>query len=125
MHIMVVEDDATCRTIVEAALTQSGMRVTSAATGAQAVAMLDDGLRPDLLLTDIRLPGPCDGWLIARIFRDECPNLPVIYLTGSQPETDQVSNSVFLRKPVRPGLLVEAIKALAHLSAATGRGTVH
>jgi CheY-like chemotaxis protein len=125
MHIMVVEDDATCRTIVEAALTRSGMRVTSAVTGAQAIAMLDDGLRPDLLLTDIQLPGSCDGWLIARIYRDECPNLPVIYLTGSQPETDQVNNSIYLRKPVRPDLLVEAIRALAHPSAATGRHALH
>ena len=43
-----------------------------------------DALRresPDVLITDIRMPGP-DGWSLARHARALRPDMPVIYTTG-------------------------------------------
>ena len=113
MHIILVEDDSIGSEIVGAALVQDGMQVTSVADGAEAIALLDEGVCPDLLLTDIRLPGEWDGWLVARIYQDEWPDLPVIYISAKQPTTDRVDNSIYLCKPVSLVLLLQAVKALA------------
>ena len=113
MQILLVEDDDICRDIVEATLSKHGNSVTSVATGAEAVALLDSGLEPDLLLTDIQLPGDCDGWLLARLFQDQLPELPVVYITATHRGAHQVSNSIYLLKPLRPGLLLQAIDAIA------------
>jgi len=125
MHIILVEDDEVCSEIVGAVLARDGMRVTSVSDGAEAIALLDKGVRPDLLLTDIRLPGDCDGWLVARIYKDECPTLPVIYISASQPSTDQVDCSVYLRKPVCPALLLRAVKALTGSGGQPASGKLH
>jgi CheY-like chemotaxis protein len=121
MHIILVEDDNVCSEIMGAALARGGMQVTSVADGAGAIALLDNGVCPDLLLTDIRLPGDWDGWLIARMYQDEWPGLPVIYISATQPSTDQVDNSVYLRKPVCPKLLLQAVRALARARVRAGR----
>lgn len=113
MRVMLVEDDAINRDIMGAALASGGIQVTSVATGDEAVALLDGGFCPDLLLTDIRLPGNCDGWLVARIYKDELPGLPVIYVTASRTATDQVDNSVYLRKPISPKLLLATVRVMA------------
>jgi CheY-like chemotaxis protein len=113
MHILLVEDDAICREVVGTILQTHGNDVTSVATGTEAIALLDDGLKPDLLLTDILLPGDFDGWTVARVFQDEIPRLPVVYLTATLWDVDPVSNSIYLLKPVRPELLMQAIRAIA------------
>ena len=112
MHILLVEDDAICREVVGAALRVHGHQVTSASSGSEAVDLLDVGLKPDLLLTDIQLPGEVDGWLLARFFKDEMPELPVVYMTATRHDTDQVANSIYLLKPVRPSLLMDVIGAI-------------
>lgn len=112
MHILLVEDDATCREIVGAALRVHGHHVTSVSCGAEAVDLLEVGLKPDLLLTDIQLPGDLDGWLLARHFKEEMPELPVVYMTGRRRDNDQVTNSIYLLKPVRPSLLMDVIGAI-------------
>ena len=112
MHILLVEDDVTCREVVGAALRVQGHQVTSASSGLEAVDLLDVGLKPDLLLTDIQLPGELDGWLLARFFKDEMPELPVVYMTATRHDNDQVANSIYLLKPVRPSLLMDVIGAL-------------
>jgi CheY-like chemotaxis protein len=121
MHIILVEDDNVCSEVMGAALARGGMQVTSVADGAEAIALLDNGVCPDLLLTDIRLPGDWDGWLVARMYQDEWPGLPVIYMSASQPSTDQVDNSIYLRKPVCPNLLLRAVKALARSQVRAGQ----
>jgi CheY-like chemotaxis protein len=114
MLVVLVEDDEISRDIVEATLRREGLSVRTVATGDEAVALLtDELLRPDLLVTDLQLPGDLDGWSVAQIFQDEHPNLPVIYITATDGESDHVGNSIYLRKPVSPNLLLGAIKALA------------
>ena len=113
MLVVLVEDDEISREIIESTLVREGMTVRTVASGDEAVALLTDDLRPDLLLTDLQLPGDLDGWSVAEIFQDEHPHLPVIYITATDGESEHVGNSIYLRKPVSPQLLLGAIKALA------------
>ena len=89
--ILIVEDDATIRTLLEMALLGAGFReVRSAARG-------DDGLsearrmKPDLVLLDLMLPG-LDGFTVAKRIR-EAPELAatrIIMLTARTQNEDIV-----------------------------------
>ena len=57
--LLVVEDDALVRDVVQASLTRAGYRVVLASDGAAAIDRLGDQ-RPDLILTDLFMPN-CDG----------------------------------------------------------------
>ncbi|HEY8383470.1 MAG TPA: response regulator [Microvirga sp.] len=113
MRVVLVEDDPVCREIVEATLRREGHEVTSLETGEAAVALLDEEARPDLLLTDVQLEGDFDGWSLARLYQDEYPSLPVVYITAGQGETDPVNNSVYLKKPIDLKLLLRTVSVLA------------
>ena len=79
------------------------------------MALLETGFEPDLLLTDVQLPGDIDGWLLARFFKDEIPELPVVYMTATRRDIDQVTNSIYLLKPVRPSLLTQAVETIGRV----------
>jgi PAS domain S-box-containing protein len=79
--ILIVEDESIVAADLAGKLGQLGYSVAGTATrGDQAVALARER-RPDLILMDIRLPGPLDGIEAAEIIRREC-GLPVIYLTA-------------------------------------------
>lgn len=60
MKILVVEDEFLVRELVADELREAGFDVLEAETGAEAVAQCE-GQDPDVLFTDIRLPGNLDG----------------------------------------------------------------
>ena len=89
--ILIVEDDATIRTILEMALLGAGFKeVKSSARG-------DDGLsearrmQPDLVLLDVMLPG-LDGFTVARRIREtpELAGTRIIMLTARTETSDIV-----------------------------------
>jgi len=68
---------------------------------------------PDVLFTDIRLPGELDGWRLAAMAHEAKPGLPVIYVTGYNVNRDAaVPGSVFLKKPYRASAITEIIRTL-------------
>jgi two-component system nitrogen regulation response regulator GlnG len=80
LNVWLVDDDASIRWVLERALRNDGMtaRAFEAAEGAL------DALRreaPDVLITDIRMPGASGLELLRRI-RDQRPALPVIVMTA-------------------------------------------
>ncbi len=81
-RVLVVEDDADVRALLVEGLGRSGYDVTSAQDAFKALAKLED-CRPDLILTDLRLPG-MDGLDLIEKVRDRDPDLPIVVLTCSQ-----------------------------------------
>jgi CheY-like chemotaxis protein len=79
-HVLVVEDDAQARHVFRLALEGAGYQVTVTASGEDA---LDRGLGepPDLLLSDVMLPG-MTGVELARLLRARQPELPVLFVSG-------------------------------------------
>jgi DNA-binding response OmpR family regulator len=104
----------------KAALEEEGYRVVATRHGVSALRELD---RPVAgLITDIRLPGPLDGWQIAREARARWPDIPVMYVTG-EGETDWrakgVPGSLILQKPYSAGKLIAAVeRVMPHMAAA-------
>jgi CheY-like chemotaxis protein len=64
-RVLVVEDEAPLRMIIRRNLEHRGVTVSEARTAAEALAALEDGELPDLLLLDINLPDRT-GWDVLR-----------------------------------------------------------
>ncbi|GAB4374816.1 MAG: hypothetical protein Kow0042_19720 [Calditrichia bacterium] len=81
-HILVVEDEESLRTLLNALLTQLGYVVTLAANGGEALLLVEEkGIKPDLLLTDVVMPNMNGKELVNRL-KKCCPELKVIYMSG-------------------------------------------
>ena len=61
MNVLVVEDDPFVREMAVAGLEDAGFEVIEAASGGEALELLQAGITLDALLTDIRLPEPMAG----------------------------------------------------------------
>jgi two-component system, NtrC family, nitrogen regulation response regulator GlnG len=80
LEVWVVDDDASIRWVLERALRQAGMEPRSFDRADAALAALGER-RPDVLLTDVRMPGT-EGLRLLEIARREHPGLPVIVMTA-------------------------------------------
>jgi CheY-like chemotaxis protein len=117
---LVVEDETLIRMVTAEELADAGFEIVESATADEALEMLDDGLRPDLIVTDVMMPGGLDGIGLARLARKRYPTLPIIIVSGfsdySSVDLTLGGTAVHLPKPYPDGVL----KSLA-LACATGR----
>jgi DNA-binding response OmpR family regulator len=111
--LLLVEDGPLTLLSTKVALEEQGFRVVAARHSATALMALAEPVRA--LITDIRLPGPFNGWQIAREARERWPDLPVIYVTGEGQvdwDTEGVPGSLILRKPYTAGRLLATVAQL-------------
>ena len=87
-RILLVEDDAELRALVEGRLKESGYNVRTAETGTQALERVEEQI-PDLVLLDVMLP-ELDGLEVCRRLRAKYPLLYIIMLTARSDELDRV-----------------------------------
>lgn len=78
--VWVVDDDHSIRWVLERALLQEGMHVTSFESGNGIVEKLSTE-RPDVIISDIRMPG-VDGLRLLEAISERRPGLPVIIMTA-------------------------------------------
>ena len=119
-HILIVDDDASIRALLTEYLTENGLRVSSAETGAEMTAILADAAI-DLVVLDLRLAGE-DGMAIARTLRAESA-IPIIMLTGVRDEADRVMGlelgaDDYLTKPFSPRELLARVRTVLRRAAA-------
>src|SRR5918994_5783850 len=81
--VLVVEDEALISEMIGEALSDSGFQVCVAADANEALEHLAEGFEPDVLFTDIGLPGDMDGSLLAFAARKLRPGLPVVYASAA------------------------------------------
>jgi len=81
-HVLVVEDDDLVREHVRKLLTGLGYKVTLAADGPTALALVDAGLVFQLLFTDVVMPGGMDGRRLADAVKSRRPDVGVLYTSG-------------------------------------------
>ncbi|MCD4802821.1 MAG: response regulator transcription factor [Anaerolineales bacterium] len=85
--ILMVDDKASVRKLVQEYLVEQGYRVVTADNGQNALHIARNE-KPDLILLDIMMP-EMDGFEFVRIFRKE-KDTPIILLTAKLEETDKV-----------------------------------
>ncbi|MCP1676672.1 two-component system phosphate regulon response regulator PhoB [Natronocella acetinitrilica] len=117
VKILIIEDEAAIREMVEMALGAAGYEVFQAETGEEGFSTLNEHV-PDLILLDWMLPGMSGIDFAKRIKKDPlCSNIPIIMLTARGEEEDKVRGldvgaDDFVTKPFSPRELVSRIKAV-------------
>jgi DNA-binding response OmpR family regulator len=123
--VLVVDDDPSILSIVEAALTDGGFALAIASSGEEAVTLLKESKRKyRALVTDIDLgQGKMDGWEVAILARKIDLAFPIIYMTAASADNwvaNGVPNSILLTKPFAPAQLVTAVSQLLNVGPPTG-----
>lgn len=117
-RILVVDDDNLSREFLCEAARALGYRAESASSAEQALRRLEDET-PDLVLTDLRMPG-MDGLELVRTIQEKCPGLPTVVVTAHgtvEIAVNAISEGAkdFLMKPCSPeALKVTLDKVLGH-----------
>ncbi|WP_137786588.1 ATP-binding protein [Sphingomonas sp. 3P27F8] len=80
--VLVVDDEATIRHLIDEILDDAGYTVINAADGAAGIKVLQSGAQIELLITDVGLPGGMNGRQVADAARHLRPGLKVLFITG-------------------------------------------
>ena len=103
-RILLVEDDESLRTLTGRMLTAQGYEVLKAASGSEALRVLEqNGTSVDLLVTDIVLP-EMGGRAVADRVKQVHPDIKVLYISGYPGDValthrEPVDGAIFLQKP--------------------------
>lgn len=110
--ILVVEDELLIRFMLSDGLRDEGYHVVEACNADEAQTILLSFV-PDMLISDVRMPGSIDGIGLLKLVRDEFPLLPVIITSGHldplQAETEGATQ--FFRKPYSMEHLIRSVRA--------------
>ncbi|UVL06819.1 response regulator [Pseudomonas rhodesiae] len=115
--ILVVEDNEGVRLTVVEVLEQSGYTVLTAEDGDQAMRQLQAGLQPELIFTDVVMPGRVKSTDLAEWARVQIPPVPVLFTSGHT--RDILSNNHLLTpdihllsKPYSPEALTQRVRSV-------------
>jgi two-component system, OmpR family, response regulator MprA len=113
--ILVVDDDAPIRRMLDRTLSAEGYEVETAADGGQALAAVERSA-PDLLVLDVGMPG-LDGLAVSRRLRAKGLAVPVLMLTARDSVPDRVAGldagaDDYLVKPFATEELLARVRAL-------------
>lgn len=131
--LLIVEDDADIREALQGYLELQGYTVRAASNGKEALEHLETPPRPALILLDMALP-VMDGHrvLTTRKASEALAEVPVIILSAGMAAMNPRDRAVyaanydvaaFLKKPVEPRQLLEAVERYALKSAGAQAGT--
>src|ERR671915_1438496 len=116
-RLLVVDDEPNLLVAVAACLRAEGFDVVTARGGAEALVRVAETV-PDLVVSDIRMPG-MDGYQLARQLRSSPRTAltPVVFLTAKDETGDRVEGfrsgvDAYLTKPFEPDELVAVIRSI-------------
>ncbi|MEA3056849.1 MAG: two-component system, cell cycle sensor histidine kinase and response regulator CckA, partial [Actinomycetota bacterium] len=113
LRVLVVDDDEDVRAIVADMLELEGHDVCVAADGRAALRAIEQAL-PDVLLTDVVMPG-MRGTDLARAVLEKAPNVRVVLMSSHVDDElavhDEIEGALFLAKPFSPAALADTLKA--------------
>jgi DNA-binding NarL/FixJ family response regulator len=113
-RLLVVDDEAKLLRAVAVTLREEGYEVTTARSGAEALVRINE-MMPDLIISDIRMPG-MDGYKLARVLRSSARTalIPIIFLTAKDERKDRLTGirtgvDAYLVKPFDPEELIAVV----------------
>ncbi len=113
-NVLVLDDDDDAREAMVFMLDTEGFDVVGAASGAEALALMQGGIRPCVAILDLRMPD-IDGWEVWERMKahDELARTAVIILSADPADhvrAKAVGVREFLRKPIDGRALTEAVE---------------
>ena len=121
--VLLVEDDLQIRQLISAVLEGEGFSVYKAGNATEAfAAFLGRPQEIDLLITDVEMGEPMDGFALAGRIRQDCPGIAVLLISGIPDSARQAAQLrlPFLAKPFRLPVLLQEVRNA--LKAATRQG---
>ena len=117
-RVLVVEDDAALRKVLELRLGLEGFDVSTAQEGQAGLAKLGD-VQPDVVITDLMMPR-VDGFGFCRTarVREDGADVPIIVLTARQKDAEieqllELGDITFMPKPFDAQLLTATLRELS------------
>jgi DNA-binding NarL/FixJ family response regulator len=116
-RLLVVDDEPNLLRAVAACLKTAGYEVSTARSAREALVQMAEAI-PDLLVSDIRMPG-MDGYQLARQLRGSPRTdlVPIVFLTAKDETSDRVEGfragiDAYLTKPFEPEELIAVVKGI-------------
>jgi len=115
-RVLVVEDDAALRKVLELRLGLEGFDVSVAHDGQAGIDALDV-VQPDAVVCDLMMPR-VDGFGFCRVARDDTRDIPIVVLTARQKDSEierllELGDIVFMTKPFDAQTLTSTLRELA------------
>jgi PAS domain S-box-containing protein len=109
--VLLVDDEELVRASTSQMLAELGFAVTEASSAAEALALIDGGFAPDLVVTDHLMPG-MTGTELVRVLRRRALRVPALLISGYAEDVGLAADLPRLTKPFRQAELAAAIGAL-------------
>jgi len=111
--ILVVEDELLIRFMLSDGLRDEGYHVIEACNADEALTILETAV-PDLLISDVRMPGSLDGLELLKVVRETLAGLPVILISGHLDPAIAIGDGAtqFIAKPYLIETVVGAVSIL-------------
>jgi two-component system, OmpR family, alkaline phosphatase synthesis response regulator PhoP len=112
-NILIVEDEAEIRELIQFNLEQEGYRVTAVSNGEDALSAVQN-MRPDLIVLDLMLPG-IDGIQVCRAL--SAHEIPILMVTAKSDDADivlglEMGADDYMTKPFSPRVLTARVRAV-------------
>jgi DNA-binding NtrC family response regulator len=108
---LVVEDEILIRMMLSDELRDEGYHVIEACDADEALAILGSFV-PDIIISDVKMPGSVHGLGLLAVVRETLPTLPVI-ITSAHLQAIAASDGAtqFIAKPYRIELVISSLRA--------------
>ena len=100
--ILIVDDELVILGFLSEHLRDCGFVPLTASSADEAIRLIRLGMAIDLVFSDVRMPGELDGYGLARWMSENCPNIPVILVSGDSGNANaaaQLCNIETMAKP--------------------------
>ena len=122
--VLMVEDNAEVLEFGATVLEEAGYAVITAVTADEAMERLRQGLKVDLLFTDIVMPGALDGMALAQAVGEMMPDALILLTTGWADRMAEPSEGrlplPLIGKPYRAADLIKRVEGLLASHSAAG-----
>lgn len=117
--ILIVDDDVDFVSAVKMVLTSNGFDIAVAGSRQEGMQIFDKE-KPDLVLLDVMMDEPDDGFVMAQALKKKSKNTPILMLTSVgqvtgmdfDKDSEMVPVDDFEQKPIMPNQLIEKINQL-------------
>jgi len=117
LGVLFIDDDAAVADSLSLVLKAGGLDAVSAADGNEAIARLEQGFRPDVVLSDYRMPNENGLVVVGRLRQVLGNDTPAIIMTGDTSlrhiESQNIAKLSVVQKPVDPDVLIALIHTMA------------
>jgi len=108
-RVLIVEDDTFVAELAADMLSELGFQSTVAHSAKEALDRLAGGDKPQLVFSDVVMPGGLTGIELARKLRERFPELPILLTTGYSEQVAASHGFPVLQKPYELGALADAL----------------